>query len=331
MVDRQASNLHGRKHTALATDMSDFTEALQSGDLERLASVPKADLHNHGTLGGRLEDVRRLTGRDLPRPPDTLDGIGGLTAWSREHVHPVYRSPGGTAALVAATLMQARRDGVRVLEMSFELSLLPTLPGRAREMVELLEQVHRETAPDLDFRPEIGMKRCHDPAQLEEWLGEVIEEGHFRGIDLYGDELSRPIGEFRRIFALARSRGLKLKAHVGEFGTARDVIEAVEVLGLDAVQHGIAAARDRAAMRLLAERGVRLNVCPTSNLALGVVARLQEHPLRLLFDEGVPLSIGTDDVLLFDRGVSEEYLALYRSGCLGAEALDAIRLSALGD
>lgn len=310
--------------------MSEFADALGEGDLERLARFPKADLHNHGTLGGRLEEVSRRTGRTLPRPPQVLDGMGDFMRWTREHIHPIYRSPGGTEALLAAALAQARRDGVTVLELSFELSLMPSFPDRAAGMVDLLRRLHAELAPKIDFRPEVGMKRSHDPAQLEDWLAEALEPGYFRGIDLYGDELARPIGAFRRIFALAAARGITRKAHVGEFGTAADVLEAVEVLGLDAVQHGVAAASCPQTMRLLADRHVRLNLCPTSNLVLGVVAQIGAHPARALFEAGVPLSICTDDVLLFDRSVSEEYLALFESRCLGAEELDTIRLSALG-
>ena len=75
---------------------------------------------------------------------------------------------------------------------------------------------------------------------------------------------------------------LRLKAHVGEAGTADDVWRAVEVLELDEVQHGIAAAESPQVMRMLADAGVRLNLCPTSNLKLGRVGRLEDHPIRRL-------------------------------------------------
>ena len=108
-------------------------------------------------------------------------------------------------------------------------------------------------------------------------------------------------------------------AHVGEWGTAEDVRTAVEALELDEVQHGIAAADSPEVMRWLAERGVRLNVCPTSNLLLGRVARLEDHPIRRLFDAGVKVSVGTDDALVFGRSVSEEFLALHACGLFSGD------------
>jgi adenosine deaminase len=86
---------------------------------------------------------------------------------------------------------------------------------------------------------------------------------------------------------------MRLKAHVGEWGTADDVRHAVEVLELDEVQHGIAAAESESVMRFLADNQIRLNICPTSNLLLGRVKRLQDHPIRRLFDAGVKVTVNT--------------------------------------
>src|SRR5690349_23185966 len=108
----------------------------------------------------------------------------------------------------------------------------------------------------------------------------------------------------------ARALTSCLKAHVGEWGTADDVWRAVEVLELDEVQHGIAAANSPAVMRFLADHSIRLNVCPTSNILLGRVARLQDHPIRKLFDAGVKVTVNSDDEIVFGAGVSEEFLRL---------------------
>lgn len=309
--------------------MSEFTDALEARDLARLQRIPKGDLHNHGTLGGRLADVRRLTGRELPRPPASLDGIHALSAWTRANVHPVYETIEGFEALVAAAFLQAKRDGVTRLEMSIETSLAPRYPGGARQMTDVVRKAHREHAPGVDFVPELGLKRQLDPDGLRRHVEQFLETGYWRSIDLYGDELSRPARAFKGIFRLAASRGLKLKAHAGEYGTAEDVLDAVEELELDAVQHGVAAARSPEVMRALADFEVPLHVCPASNVCLGVARSLGEHPLRQLLDAGVAVTLATDDVLLFDRGVSQEYLALHETGRFGAAELDAIRQRSL--
>jgi adenosine deaminase len=130
---------------------------------------------------------------------------------------------------------------------------------------------------------------------------------------------------------MAKDKGLRLKAHVGEWGDADDVWRAVEELELDEVQHGIAAAESPAVMRFLAENRIRLNVCPTSNVMLGRVAGLQVHPIRRLFDAGVKVTVNTDDVLMFGKSVSEEFLSLFEAGLFTAPELDTIRLTGLND
>ena len=81
----------------------------------------------------------------------------------------------------------------------------------------------------------------------------------------------------------------------------------VEVLDLDEVQHGIGAAESVEIMRWLSENQIQLNVCPTSNVMLDGVSELAAHPIRILFDNGVPVTINTDDLMIFGQSVSEEY------------------------
>ena len=120
-----------------------------------------------------------------------------------------------------------------------------------------------------------------------------------------------------------------MKAHVGEWGKPEDVQKAVELLELDEVQHGIAAAYDEKVMRFLVDNHIRLNITPTSNVLLGRVSSLQKHPISLLYRSGVDVTINSDDVLIFDSDVSKEYLRLYEAGCLSAKELDDIRQNGL--
>jgi adenosine deaminase len=91
-----------------------------------------------------------------------------------------------------------------------------------------------------------------------------LELGVYRTIDLSGDELCQPIEVFKPLYRTAKAAGLRLKAHVGEWGDADSVLRAVEELELDEVQHGISAANSAAVMRFLADNRIRLNICPTS-------------------------------------------------------------------
>ena len=141
--------------------------------------------------------------------------------------------------------------------------------------------------------------------------------------------MAQPIENFKSIYHRAKSEGLKLKAHVGEWGTAADVRKAVECLELDEVQHGIAAVEDSNVVRFLVDNKIRLNITPTSNYLLGRVKDLKSHPIAELYRNGVDVTINSDDVLIFDSDVSKEYLRLYQSGCLSAEELEDIRRNGL--
>jgi adenosine deaminase len=160
-------------------------------------------------------------------------------------------------------------------------------------------------------------------------MAPFLELGAFQTLDLSGDEFAQPIEVFTPLYRRARAAGLKLKAHVGEWGGADDVWRAVEVLELDEVQHGIAAAASPKVMAALASAGVRLNICPTSNLRLGRVASMAEHPIRRLYDAGVRVTVNTDDPLMFGSDLSAEFLALFDAGVMSAAELDAVRVEGL--
>jgi len=95
------------------------------------------------------------------------------------------------------------------------------------------------------------------------------------------------------------------------------------------VQHGIAAAQEPQVMRFLADHHIQLNITPSSNVLLGRVPSMKEHPIARLHRSGVMVTINSDDVLIFGSDVSKEYLRLYASGCLTAQELEVIRLQGL--
>jgi adenosine deaminase len=156
-----------------------------------------------------------------------------------------------------------------------------------------------------------------------------IRSGLFRSIDLYGNETAQPPASFRESYVEARKHGLKLKAHAGEFAGPDLISETLDVLELDEIQHGVAAAWSLPLMNRLHRDRIRLNICPSSNVALGVAKDLAHHPIRTLVDHGIPVTLNTDDLTVFGQSVSQEYLSLFRSGIMTAAELDAIRLEGL--
>ncbi len=152
-----------------------------------------------------------------------------------------------------------------------------------------------------------------------------------------GDELALPAAQFREVYEYAAAHGLHRLVHAGEIGGPDSVRDAVEILGAERIGHGIASAADPALMAILAERSIGLELCPTSNLCTGALARhlgrpdarpdsgndarLALHPLPRLFRVGIPISVSTDDPAMFSTTLNAEYRTLEQMGLGGEEIL----------
>ncbi|WP_029231232.1 adenosine deaminase [Butyrivibrio sp. VCB2006] len=308
----------------------DFIDALQQGNLEEIRKCPKADLHNHFVLGGSRQYLKEHTGKDIKPIFEPIHSMDEMHAWNSQNIGEDFNSSEGRRLLIEATFAQAKEDGVTILEIGEDVwGLGEFFNGNIEELVNAFESAHKEIAPEIELRLQIGMSRHCDIAYLEDCLSHFWGCKAFYSIDLYGDELAQPIENFKSIYRRAKAEGLRLKAHVGEWGTAEDVRRAVEELELDEVQHGTAAAEDPSVIRFLVDNHIRLNITPTSNYLLGRVKDMKTHPIAELCRNGVDVTIGSDDVLIFDSDVSKEYLRLYQCGCLKPEELDDIRKKGL--
>jgi adenosine deaminase len=305
-----------------------FQTALREGDLAGLRACPKADLHVHGICGGSRSYLRDRSGRDIAPVEGVLGSMAEMDAWTQRQVGDLFSGRVGRGLAFEATFAQARLDGVTLLEVGEDAWGVTLHGGSASGVWEMLTAAHERGGPEVEWRPQIGVSRHCRVGDIEAWLAPLLELAAFETLDLYGDEFAQPIEAFLPVYRRARDAGLRLKAHVGEWGTADDVLKAFELLELDEVQHGIAAADSALVMARLADAGVRLNVCPTSNLKLGRVARLEDHPIRRLYDAGVKVTVNTDDALVFGTSLSEEFLALFQCGLMTAAELDHIRLAA---
>jgi adenosine deaminase len=254
-----------------------------------------------------------------------------MHAFADENLSSLFAGAAGRALALEATFVQAGKDGVTRLEVGEDAWGITLHEGSAQALWKSLEDAHQAGGPSIDWVPQLGISRHCDVGDIERWAAPLLELGTFKTLDLSGDEGAQPIERFVPIYRKAKAAGLRLKAHVGEWGTADDVWRAVEALELDEVQHGIAAAASRQVMSALASAGVRLNICPTSNVKLGRVSHLREHPIRTLFDAGVRVTIATDDPLIFGCTLSGEFLTLYQAGVMTALELDLIRVAALDE
>ena len=297
--------------------------ALAAGDARALASIPKTDLHCHGLLSAPPAVYERVIGRPLPPPPRRFTDFDEFGRYIVDHLYPALGELDGVRALARGAFERLIDDGVVYAEMSFDLLLPEALGLSAARFAAMLTEETARVADRVTVALEIGVNRALPADAVLPLARAWIDTGAYRSIDLYGDERVADAAAFAPLYELAAARGLKRKAHAGELCDAASVRTALEVLGLDAIHHGVRAAEDPEVMALLAERGTALHVCPTSNLALGVFSSLDAHPAPALLAAGVGVTVNTDDFTIFGASVCDEIIALSRMG-LGAVEIAAI-------
>ena len=311
---------------------SDFVEALSRNNLDDLKVAPKADLHCHSFFSTRIEQVEAWAGCPLARAPSKMKGLHGMMVYVSEILYPHINSREGFEFTARSSISAEIEDGVQLLEMSFGNRAVKFYPNHATGLAAFVDSLVTEYQDRVELRPELGIMREEgkDPEALD-IAREAIRSGPFKSIDLYSHQEACAPEDVKSLFAEARSAGMKLKAHVGEFGDAEEVRRTVEILELDEVQHGIGASESAEVMKWLRDNRVRLHVCPTSNVMLDSVSTLSDHPIRMLYDHGVQVTINSDDLMIFGQSVSEEYLSLYKAGLFSADELDEIRKASLGE
>ena len=307
-----------------------FVEALSTDNLTAIKAAPKTDVHSHAFLSTRLEHLECWVGHPLKHPPSKMKGLEGMMEYVNEVLSHHIITPESFKFVASSGVRDATQDGVVMLEMSFDIRMAEYYSDALIGVRVFLEALAEQYRAQIDLRPELGFPRTHanDP-KLMALAHEAVDLGVFQSIDLYSYQEACAPEAVKPLYRKAREAEMKLKAHVGEFGGAEEVRRTVEVLDLDEVQHGIGAAESVEVMRWLSENQIQLNVCPTSNVMLDAVTDLTSHPIRTLFDNGVSVTINTDDLMIFGQSVSEEYRNLYRADVFSAEELDSIRCASL--
>lgn len=200
-------------------------------------------------------------------------------------------------------------ESVRYVETSFHLAMCEVLGVPGREIIEAI----RSAAPaGMEVRVFAGMLRTDYGGRLRTVIDDLENWDELAGVDLHGDEAVPTQAWTAPVWRRLREAGKVTKAHAGEFDGAARVREAIEVLGVTRVEHGVRAIEDPAVVALARDRGVTFDVCPISNLRLGVVRDWREHPLPALMRAGVRCTVSTDDPLVFGNALTDEYEGLFR-------------------
>ncbi|MCX6955390.1 MAG: adenosine deaminase [Verrucomicrobia bacterium] len=224
-----------------------------------------------------------------------------------DHALPWFTSAEKYHEAAKAIFAKHVAQNVRYVETSFHLPVVGFIQVPGPEIIRAI----KSAAPaGLEVRVFTGMARSDINGPARPTINELHNWEELAGIDLHGLETLPTPPETAEIWARARAAGKVTKCHAGEFDGPAKVREAIELLGVKRVQHGVRAVEDPAVVKLAAERGVTFDVCPLSNVGLRVVPALREHPIRRLMKAGVRCTVSTDDPLNFANTVNDEYTAL---------------------
>ena len=276
----------------------------------RYAALPKAHLHVHLEAAMRESTLRQWCAEDrIEVPPlvdypdfaQFLDAYGVLIG--------LLHTPERVEQLLDEVVADAASQGVVALEYA-SIPEKAAAFGTAEEALEFILPAAAEagrrhgvwTGAIVSIDRGAGPDHAREAAHL---AARFADRGVV-AVGLVNDERDGPVAEAAEAFAIARDAGLGVVPHAGEMAGPEEVRAAVE-LGVDRIQHGVRAVEDPAVVELLVERGICLDVCPTSNVTLGVYTSLERHPLATLLEAGVRCSIGADDPLLFGVDVVDEY------------------------
>ncbi len=312
-----------------------------------LTTLPKAHLHLHFTGSMRHATVVELAADQGIALPDALtrDWPPQLSAadekgWFRfQRLYDVARSVLRTPAQVYRLLLEAAQDEAREgsawLEIQVDPSGYATRFGGLTAFTELVLDAARSAAETSGVQVVVivAANRTRHPLDART-LARLATQYAGRGVVGFGlsnDERRGDALSFARAFAIAERAGLLATPHAGELSGSESVWKCLDALGARRIGHGVRSVEDPDLVAELARTGVTLELCPLSNVGLGVYADPAAVPLRALFDAGVQIALSADDPLLFGSRLVEQYEVARREHAFTDEELAALaRMSICG-
>lgn len=289
-------------------------------DLEDyLRALPKAELHLHieGTLEPELM-FALATRNGIALPWASVEATRAAYNFSDlQSFLDLYYA--GAAALIHAQdffdlamayFARAAADGVVHAELFFDPQTHTARGVPFATVLDGLERACREAQTRYEISSRLIL--CFLRHLSEEDGFATLEQAmphlsRIHGVGLDSSEMGHPPSKFARLFERCRELGLHIVAHAGEEGPPAYIVEALDVLKVERIDHGVRAAEDPALLARLARDQVPLTVCPLSNVKLCVFSRLAEHNLKALLDAGLKVTINSDDPAYFGGYVLENY------------------------
>lgn len=302
-----------------------------------LRRLPKAELHLH--IEGSLEpemmfELARRNG--VPLPYATVEETRAAYAFTDlQSFLDIYYA--GAAVLIheqdfydlaMAYFRRAREDGVVHAELFFDPQTHTARGVAFGTVLDGLERAGRDARLHLGISSRLILCFLRHLSEAEAFATLEAARPHLHrihGIGLDSSELGHPPAKFERVFATCRDLGLRLVAHAGEEGPPAYVWEALDRLGIERIDHGVRAMEDPALVARLLQEQVPLTVCPLSNVKLRVFPDLAQHNLKAMLQQGLCVTLNSDDPAYFGGYLMQNFLACAEA--LGLSRSDLVALA----
>lgn len=312
--------------------------------MNEIRSIPKIDLHCHldGSLSTEtIRDLAKQSEISIPESDTELkklliapENCGSLMEYLERFRLPIscLNIKENLRKASYSVVEDAARENVTYIEVRFApLSHI----NRGLKVFEVLEEVilgMKKAEEDFNINANIiacGMR--HEPVEKNIEMLKAARE--FLGfglcaIDIAGNELDFPPYAQRELFSEARRLNMPFTIHAGECGSAQNVIDAVE-LGAKRIGHGIAIKYSEEARKLCLRKGIGLEMCPTSNMQTKAIASWDDYPIRMFMDDGLKVTVNTDNRTVSDTNLTNEFHILNRHFGINEEEIRKIYLNSI--
>ena len=290
-----------------------------------LQTMSKAELHVHleGSIEPEalLEIEPGLTREEIAANTafDTFDGFIKAFIW----VNKKLLTPEHYAIAARHLFARFEEQSITYAEITLSAGMIVWKQQPLAKIYDALWRESQQSQVKVFWIPDAVRQFGAEPAMEVARFAVSRRDDGVVAFGIGGDEVRGPAEWFKDVFSYARDNGLHLVCHAGETAGPESVWAALEI-GAERIGHGIAAARDPRLMQHLRDRNVPLEICITSNVRTSAVSSLAQHPVRVLFDAGVPITLNTDDPAMFGCTLSGEYEIARREFGFTASELEGI-------
>ena len=307
-----------------------------------MVSMPKVELHTHVEGAVRPETILDIAEQhQLPLPADTASALKekigmrpgeDLLAFLKkfDHFRFVFDQPSTLERLAYECIEDNARENIGYTE----LRINPRKNLQKVSIDEVLDSVlkgMKQASSDLgvESRLIVSINRSYPVESAMDIARAAVarKDQGVVGLDLAGDEVHHPASKFKEVFAYARENGLHVTIHAGEAVGPESIRQAIEDCGAQRIGHGVRLQEDPKLEAEVRQKGVVLEMCPTSNQLLNVTPDLKQYPLKRYHHQGIAVTINTDDRHIFDVTLASEFTTLARETGMSLQELQQVALN----